>query len=87
MQLQGNSINIDIPQLYVQTADKPNIELAWSYVDLLSLEFTKRHEITIIMVDPNAKVGSTSGKEEERVEKIIGGYRQRGERKRLQQFC
>lgn len=85
VQLAAYPVNINIIQIYAPTADKDDTVVESLY-QLISeaLGMTKKHEITIIMGDFNAKVGS------ENTLNITGKFglgnrNNRGER--LVQFC
>ncbi|CAF4958244.1 unnamed protein product [Pieris macdunnoughi] len=83
--LEAKLQNINIIQVYAPTADKPQNEFDEFYAEVRNLlQYTKKHDINIIMGDLNAKVGSGE------VPGVIGPYglgvrNERGEA--LIEFC
>ncbi|XP_013145032.1 PREDICTED: uncharacterized protein LOC106108413, partial [Papilio polytes] len=61
VQLNAYPVNINIIVVYAPTADKPIIEIEEFYgqIDTL-MQQTRKHDITLLIGDLNAKVGSTS---------------------------
>ncbi|XP_047511711.1 craniofacial development protein 2-like [Pieris napi] len=85
LRLEAKPQNINIIQVYAPTADKPQNELDEFYAEVRNLlQYTKKHDINIIMGDLNAKVGAGE------VPGVIGPYglgvrNERGEA--LIEFC
>ncbi|XP_067130454.1 craniofacial development protein 2-like [Centruroides vittatus] len=85
LQLAGNKINLNLLQVYAPTADKDDQEIELFYDQLSNtLKPLKKHDITVILGDFNAKV------DQGKLQNIVGehGLGTRNERgDRLIQFC
>uniref|UniRef100_A0A8D8WPG5 Craniofacial development protein 2 n=1 Tax=Cacopsylla melanoneura TaxID=428564 RepID=A0A8D8WPG5_9HEMI len=85
LNIASENRNVNIIQVYAPTADKPEEEIETFYEDIKTvLATTKKHDITMILGDFNAKVGDTV------VEGVTGafGLGERNERgDRLIEFC
>lgn len=83
--IQASPININFIQVYVPTADKDETQIEEFYHQIHeALKITKKHEITLLMGDFNAKVGQVA------TEDVTGhcGLGERNERgRRLIEFC
>ncbi|XP_048483641.1 craniofacial development protein 2-like [Plutella xylostella] len=85
LQIRSQPVNINIVQVYAQTADKSDDTVETFYNEIKDvLQKLKTHECNIVMGDFNAKIGEGS------VADIVGGYglglrNDRGDR--LIQFC
>jgi len=83
--INAKPIMLNIIQVYAPTSDKSDEEIEDFYADVNKmLKLTKPHEMTIIMGDFNAKIGT------EKVENVCGSFglgerNSRGDR--LVQFC
>lgn len=85
IKLKGSPLNVNLIQVYAPTADSDEDEIESFYHNLKQLlKSTKQHEITLIIGDFNAKVGS------EKTTGVTGafGLGERNDRgSRLVQFC
>lgn len=85
LKLRAHPLNINLVQVYAPTSDSNDADIEKFYADLEELlKNNKRHEVTIIMGDFNAKIGR--GKVDNIVGKFgLGVRNERGDR--LLQFC
>lgn len=85
LQIQATPVDINIIQIYAPTADKDEATIEEFYEQLeILMKMTKKHEVTLVMGDFNAKVGK--GK----VDDVVGNFglgvrNDRGDR--LIRFC